>query len=73
MFGIPLFRRATSRVDCEECRRSFPVTEGGVCSACGRILCPEHLHGHSWFRRALVELGQQPVCARCRSGGAALG
>jgi hypothetical protein len=65
MLGVPLFRRSSVTIDCDQCGRRFVAATGGVCDRCRRILCPEHLHG-SWVRRLGVELGARPVCTRCR-------
>jgi hypothetical protein len=67
---MPIFRQANIKTECDQCKRLFSVTRGGVCSRCRRILCDAHLHG-SFAQRMKVDLfGGTAVCVQCRSGGA---
>jgi hypothetical protein len=53
--------------ECDACGRRFDLMKGGACERCGRVLCPQHLHG-STMRRLLVDLGAAPICVSCRAG-----
>lgn len=64
---MPFFRKSIFFTECDECDRRFPVTGGGVCESCKRILCATHLHG-SFVRRIAIGFGARIVCVRCRAG-----
>lgn len=72
MLGLPIFRKSNFTVDCDQCGTRFDPASGGVCAACKRILCFEHLHG-GWLSRVKAELRGRAVCARCRAEGKADG
>lgn len=64
---MPIFRKSIMSSECDECRRRFAISSGGVCENCRRILCNTHLHG-SLARRVAIGLGARMLCVRCRSG-----
>jgi len=64
---VPMFRKSIFRTECDQCQETFPVSSGGVCEVCRRILCDTHLHG-SLLRRAAMAFGVRAVCVRCRRG-----
>ncbi len=64
---MPIFRKSIMTTECDECRRSFAISSGGVCENCRRILCTTHLHG-SVARRVAIAFGAQMLCVRCRTG-----
>ena len=64
---MPMLRRSSLMAACDECGRAFDPVKGGVCPACGRLLCGEHFYG-SLLRRMLGYLGVPTRCVRCRSG-----
>jgi hypothetical protein len=64
---VPIFRKSIFKTECDQCHRPFPVTGGGVCERCRRILCNTHLHG-SIVRRMAIAFGARYVCVRCRAG-----
>jgi hypothetical protein len=64
---MAFFRKSIFSSECDECKRRFAVTSGGVCERCRRILCATHLHG-SVGRRIAIGLGASMLCVRCRAG-----
>ena len=57
---------------CEECGARFDPLGGGICEACGRLLCARHLRG--WLRGLLPPLAAgRLVCVACRRAGTAAG
>lgn len=59
---------ASIQATCQECDRSFPPQEGGICGRCGRLLCGWHLHGFGGSLRQLFRGGaggEQVICVRC--------
>lgn len=64
---MSLLRQSTLRAPCDECKRFFDPTFGGVCSRCRRLLCADHLYGSLW-QRLRGTLGLRAVCVRCRAG-----
>jgi len=64
---MPIFNKSIISTECDECRRLFAISSGGVCENCRRILCTEHLHG-SVARRVAIAFGAQMLCVRCRLG-----
>jgi hypothetical protein len=50
---------------CEQCGTAFDPLSGGICAACGRLLCGRHLRG--WLASLLPPLGSDaPRCPDCR-------
>lgn len=64
---MPFFRKSFVETECDACKKPFPVSSGGVCEKCRRILCNAHLHG-SILRRAAIGFGAHIVCVACRAG-----
>lgn len=66
-----IFTTEGRRFVCDECRLPFPPHTGGLCAACGRTLCDDHLFG----RFALWQrwLGRTRPCVRCRTATPAPG
>jgi len=64
---MQIFRKSIFTTECDECGRPFPVSHGGVCDQCRRILCNTHLHG-SVTRRVAIAFGAPYRCVACRSG-----
>jgi hypothetical protein len=64
---MPIFRKSIMTTECDECRRPFAISSGGVCENCRRILCTKHLHG-TLTRRIAIAFGAQMLCVRCRTG-----
>ena len=64
---MPMFRKSIMSTECDECRRPFSISSGGVCENCRRILCTAHLHG-SLTRRIAIAFGARMLCVRCRAG-----
>jgi hypothetical protein len=64
---VAIFRKSIFRTECDECGTPFPVSSGGVCEQCRRILCGRHLHG-SIGQRMFMAFGGTPRCVRCRAG-----
>ncbi len=64
---MPIFRKSIMSSECDECRRPFSISSGGVCENCRRILCTAHLHG-SVARRLAIAFGARMLCVRCRTG-----
>ena len=61
---MPFFQKSIFYTECDECDRRFPVTSGGVCVRCKRILCTTHLHG-SLGRRIAIGADHDPVFLSC--------
>ena len=64
---MPFFRKSIVETECDVCKKPFPVSSGGVCEQCRRILCNDHLHG-SILRRAAIGFGARIICVSCRAG-----
>jgi len=63
----PFFRQSTFRWQCDKCGVFFTAGKGGVCTACKRALCDEHLYGSFFGKLAARFSGGPPVCVECRS------
>jgi hypothetical protein len=63
-----VFLASEMATECEVCGVRFDLMKGGVCAACGRVLCATHLHG-SYLQRLRVDLGATPRCVQCRAAG----
>lgn len=64
---MPIFQKSFIETECEQCRKPFSVSTGGVCERCRRILCNDHLHG-SLVRRVAIAFGARMLCVKCRAG-----
>lgn len=62
-----VFLETEMATECDACGRRFDIVKGGVCEACRRILCAQHLHG-SFFQRLRADLTGRAVCNDCRRG-----
>lgn len=58
----------SSQIACEQCGRRIAPGEGGLCAACGRLLCLTHLHGGSG-RTVRHGYGVDAICVECRGAG----
>ena len=67
---MAIFRKSIHRIDCDECRLMFVLSEGGACVECRRILCGRHLYS-GLFDRLRVSITGRAICPRCRAGAAA--
>lgn len=50
---------------CEECGAEFAETQGGVCRACGRVLCRQHLM-IQWPKGTRLRHALPPLCQACQ-------
>ncbi|MGH7253774.1 MAG: hypothetical protein ACREIE_08255 [Nitrospiraceae bacterium] len=53
---------------CEECGKEFAETQGGICSACNRLLCRKHLVIPLRERIRLRDT-PTPLCTSCQQAG----